>query len=189
MLQPTASTTPQTRQKTATMTARKPDNTDGINTDMHTKEEAIGFLTTKEYLLQGKPADLLTLLHILLQLGTTAIKMPKVLTDGIRVITSLMADAAVQHMANEITAMVKDQLQEHLETFVANVEMMRDAVEHITGAAKEITAQVTQELTERNADVTKATTTTPNFTYQPLTYANVIQQHVPPAHESVVARG
>jgi hypothetical protein len=210
MLQPPAPTPPQMRQKTTTSTTKKPqkdtENMEGINTNVRTKEEAIRFLTTKEYLLPGKPADLLTLSHILLQLGTAAVRMPKVLTDGIRAVTILMADAAAQHMADEITTMVKTQLQEHLEAFVTNMETMRDTVEHVTGAAKEITgkmgefnddfqetanqlAQATQELTEINTDRTNAPTTTPDFTYQPMTYANVIQQHVPPAHKSVVARG
>ena len=102
MLQPPTFTLPQMRQKTTTLTTKKPqkdtENMEGINNDMQTKEEAIGFLTTKEYLLPGKPADLLTLSHILLQLGTAMVRMLKVLTDRIRVITILMADAAAQHM-------------------------------------------------------------------------------------------
>jgi methyl-accepting chemotaxis protein len=82
-----------------------------------------------------------------------------------------MADAAAQHMADEIMAVVKTQLQEHLEAFATDVETMRDAVEHITRAAKVITGkmdefndgfqetteqlvQAMQELTERNNDRT-----------------------------------
>jgi hypothetical protein len=128
MLQPPAPTPPQMRQKTTTSTTKKTqkdtENTEGINTNVWTKEEAIGFLTTKEYLLPGKPADLLTLSHILLQLETTAVRMPKVLTDGIRAIAILMADAAAQHIADEITTIVKTQLQEHLEAFATNMETM-----------------------------------------------------------------
>ena len=210
MLQPPAPALPQTRQKATTSTTKKPqkdtENTEGINTDMWTKEEAISFLTTREYLLPGKPADLLTLSYILLQLRTAMVRMPKVLTDGIRVIAILMADMAAQHMADKITKIVKAQLQEHLEAFATNVETMQDAVKHVTGAAKEITGkigkfnddfqetadqlvQAMQELMEINTEKTNAPTTAPDFTYQLMTYANVIQQHVPPAHESVVARG
>jgi hypothetical protein len=173
---------------------------------MRTKEEAIVFLTTKEYLLPGKPADLLTLSHILLQLGTAVVRMLKVLTDRIRAVAILMADAAAQHKADEITTIVKIQLQEHMEIFATNIETMRDAAEHVTGAAREITGkmeeindefqektnqleQAMQEITEWNTNRTNAPTTTPDRTYQPMTYANAIQQHVPPAHESVVARG
>jgi len=210
MLQPLTHTPPQTRQKTMTMTTKRSqkdtENAENINTDVWMKEEAISFLTTKEYLLPGKPADLLTLSHILLQLGMAAVRMPKVLTDGIRAIVILMANTAAQHMADEITTIVKTQLQEQLETFSSSVETMRDAIEHITGVAKVITgkmdefnddfqgtadqlAQATQELTERNTERMNAPMTAPDFNYQPMTYANVIQQHVPPAHELVVARG
>ena len=140
MLQPPAPSPPQTRQKATTSTTKRPqkatESMEGINTDVQTKEEAIGFLTTREYLLPGKPADLLTLSHILLQLGTTTVRMPKVLTDGIRAIAILMANAAAQHMADEITKIVKAQLQEHLEDFTTNVETMRDAVKYVAGAAK-----------------------------------------------------
>jgi methyl-accepting chemotaxis protein len=175
MVQPPASTPPLTRQKTATTTTRKTqkdlDNAEAINTDVRTRDDAIGFLTSKEYLLPGKPADILTLSHILLQLGTAAMRMPKALTDGIRAVAILMTDAAAQHMADEITAVVKTQLQEHLEAFTDDIETMRDAIEHVTGAAKVFTGkmeefndsfqetteqlvQATQELTERNNDKT-----------------------------------
>ena len=106
--------------------------------------------------------------------------MPKSLTDSIWAIAILMANVTAQHTANEITLMVKTQLQEHPETFATNVETMRDTVEHVTGAAKEFTA--TQEMAERNTNKVNTATMAPNFTYQPMTYANVIQQHVPPAH-------
>ena len=108
--------------------------------------------------------------------------MPKALTDGIRAVAILMADAAAQHMADEITAVVKTQLQEHLEAFTTDVETMRDAVEHVTRAAKVITGkmdefndgfqetteqlvQATQELTERNNDKTYTADAPPGRTY------------------------
>jgi hypothetical protein len=59
------------------------ENTEVINTDVQTRDDAIGFLTSKEYPLPGQPADILALSHILLQLGTAAVRMPKALTDGI----------------------------------------------------------------------------------------------------------
>jgi hypothetical protein len=87
MLQPPASTPPLTRQKTATTATKKPqkdsDNVDTINTNVWTRDDAIGFLTSKEYLLPSKLADTLTLSHILLQLETMAVRMPKALTDRI----------------------------------------------------------------------------------------------------------
>ena len=70
MLQSTTPTIPQTRQKTNATAAKKTqkdtDNTDSLNTDVQMKEQAIAFLTIKEYLVPGKPTDLQTLAHILL---------------------------------------------------------------------------------------------------------------------------
>lgn len=100
------------------------------------------FLQGRDYLVPGKPINLQTLAHILLQFGNTSIKVPKVITDGIRAVVFLMADAGVQQMANEILEMVKWQLQEQIETFNMNVEMMRDAVEHITNATWDITSKI-----------------------------------------------
>jgi hypothetical protein len=81
MSQSPAPTVPQTRQKTGAMSAKKaqkePENTDGLNTDVRTKEQAIVFLMAKEYLTPGKPTDLQTLSHILFQVGNSAIRMPK----------------------------------------------------------------------------------------------------------------
>ena len=146
MLNPPIPTPPQTRQKIAATAPRRlqkeAENNDTTNAEIQTKEQAIHFLTTKEYLLPGKHADLQTLSHILLQFGNTATRMPKALSDGIKAIAVLMADAAAQHMADEITMMIKTQLSEHMETFTAEVETLRDAVEHVTGATKEITNKI-----------------------------------------------
>jgi allophanate hydrolase subunit 1 len=82
-----------------------------------------------------------------------------------------MADAAAQHMADKIMVVVKTQLQEHLEAFTTDVEIMQDTIEHVTGAANVITGkmdefndsfqetteqlvQAMQELTETNNDKT-----------------------------------
>ena len=175
MSQSTAPAIPQTRQKTSATTTKKTqkdtDNSDGLNTDVRTKEQAIAFLTIKEYIVPGKPVDLQTLAHILLQFRHSATKMSKPLMERIRSIAFLIANTAAQNMADDITTMVKEQLQEHMETFNMNVETMRDAVEHVTEAAKKITgemeefndgfqktaeqlAQATQELTEKTTEKT-----------------------------------
>lgn len=83
------------------------ESTKGINTDVHSKEQAITFLQGKDYLVPGKPIDLFTLAHVLLQFGNVAIKVPKIITDGVRVVTFLMANTSMQQMANEISLMVK----------------------------------------------------------------------------------
>ena len=195
---------PQTRQKTDASTTRKTqkdtDNSDGLNTDVRTKEQAIAFLTVKEYIVTGKPVDLQTLAHILLQFGHSAAKISKPLMEAIRSVALLIADAAAQNMADDITTMVKEQLQEHMENFNMNVETMRDAVEHVTEAAKKITgkmdelnddfqdtaeqiAQVTQELTEKTAEkITEQEN-------QPSTYAAAVQYQPHPIHEEVITRG
>jgi hypothetical protein len=118
------------------------ENAEGINTDMQTKEQAIIFLQGRDYLVPGKPANLQTLAHVLLQFGNASIKMPKVIMDGIRAVAFLMANTNTQQMANKVAEMVKIQIQEQMEAFNTNVETMRDAVEHVTNAARDITTKI-----------------------------------------------
>jgi gas vesicle protein len=178
-----------------------------MNTDVRTKEQAIAFLTAKEYLIPGKPTDLQTLSHVLLQFGHAAagLRMSKTLTDGIRAVALLLAEAGSQQLATEITATIKNQLQEYMESFTTDIETMRDAVEHVTGAAKEITgkmdefkegfqesteqiAQAAQDLTDITAENVNVATT-PHHTHQATTYASITQQQIPPTHASVITRG
>ena len=202
----------------AAMTVKKTqkdlESADGINTDVRTKEQAVEFFIAKEYLTPGKPTDLQTLSHILFQFGQPAIRMPKALTDGIRAVAFLLADASAQQMADMITATVKSQLQECMASFTTEVETMRDAVEHVTVAAKDIKgkmedfnkgfqetaeqlAQATHELTEKtaeNANVIAEKSLTQNHHHhqreRELTYATMTQQQGPPAHTaSVITRG
>jgi hypothetical protein len=211
MSQPPTTTPLQTRQKSSAATTKKTqkelENTEGINTNVRNKQQALTFLQKKEYLVPCKPVNLQTLSHILLQFGNTAIKMPKTLTDGIRAVAILIANAGAQQMAEEITTAVKIQLQEQMETFNTHVENMRDAVEHVMEAAKEITErmdefkeefqesteeilQVTQDLAEKTADnVTEGQGTPTQRTQQP-TYTMITQQQtIPAAHITVITRG
>jgi TolA-binding protein len=130
--------------------------------------------------------------------------MPKPLTDGIRAVVFLVADATVQHIAEEVTTAVKTHLQEQLESFNTNVEIMRDAVEHVTGTAKEITdkmndfkdkfqetskklAQTSQDLVEKTQEAMTQDHITQNA--RPATYTTVTQQHILVAHLTVITRG
>jgi hypothetical protein len=141
--------------------------------------------------------------------------MPKVITDGIRAVAFLMTDAGAQQMVSEISEIVKTQIQEQMETFNVNVEMMRDAVEHITNAARDITTkideikdglgkstdhitEVTQELkntTHELIEKTAGNNATPHtITAQPATttyntYTTVAQQNMPTALATIVTRG
>ena len=211
MTQPPASTQPQTRQKSAAATASKtqkdpkdPKDAEGINTDVRSKEQALVFLHARDYLIPGKPVDLLTLSNILFQFSFATTKMPKPLIDGIRAVAYLIADATAQHIADEVTTVVKTHLQEQMESFNANVETLRDAVEHVTGAAKEITdkmnefkdefqetseklAQTSQDLTDKTQEATMQDHTTRDP--RPTSYAAITQQHVPMAHLTVITRG
>ena len=206
MSQPTTPTAPQTRQKTNATTTKKTqrntDNMDGLNTDMRTKEQVIAFLTTKEYIVPGKPVDLQTLAHILLQFGHSAAKMSKPLMEGIRSVVFLITDAAAQNMADDITTMIKEQLQEHMETFNTNIEMMRDAVEHVTKVAKNITGRMeefnngfqetAEQLTQATQELTEKTTEkTAEQEDQPSTYAAAaaIQYKPHPIHTEIITRG
>jgi len=181
-------------------TQKDTNNSDGLNMDVWTEEQVIAFLAVKEYIVPGKPVDLQTLAHILLQFRHWAVKMSKPLMEGIRSIALLITNAAAQNMADDITMMVKEQLQEHMENFNTNVETMRDAVEHITEAAKKITgkmdelnngfqdtaeqiAQVTQELMEKTAE---KITEQENW---PSTYAATVQYQPHPIHEEIIMRG
>ena len=58
-------------------------NTEGINMDGRSREQAIAFLQAKEYLVPGKSVDLHTLAHVLLQFGNVVVQAPKVVIDGI----------------------------------------------------------------------------------------------------------
>lgn len=118
------------------------ESVEGMNTEVHMREQAIAFLQTSEYLVPGKPADLQTLAHILLQSVNVAIRAPKVIVGGIRAVTFLITDASTQQMAEEITTLVKMQLNEHIDTFNMSVNMMRDTVEHVARAAMDITDQM-----------------------------------------------
>jgi hypothetical protein len=121
MTQPPTLSQPQTRQKsnaaTASRTQRDPEDpkdpreTEDINTDVRSKEQVLAFLHARDYLIPGKPVDFLTLSNILLQFSCTATKMPKPLTDGIRAIAYLLADATVQHIAEEVMTAVRTHLQ------------------------------------------------------------------------------
>jgi hypothetical protein len=137
---------PQIRQKTAVTSTKKmqkdSDNADGLNTDVGMKEQAMEFLIAKEYMVHGKLFDLQTLSHILFQFGNTAIRLLKALMDGIRAVAFLLEDASAQYMADMITATIKSQLKECIEAFTTKVETMRDAVEHVTVAAKDLKGKV-----------------------------------------------
>jgi gas vesicle protein len=211
MSQPHTTTPLQTRQKSLATTTKKTqkelENAEGINTNVRNKQQALTFLQKKEYLVPGKPVDLQTLSHILLQFGNAAIKVPKTLTDGIRAVAILIADARAQQMAEEITTAVKIQLQEQMETFNTHVENMRDTVEHVTEAAKEITErmdefkeefqgsteeilQVTQDLAEKTADNATERQGAPTQRMQQPTYTTITQQQtIPAAHITVITRG
>ena len=208
---------PQTRQKTAiTTTSKKPQkdptNSENTSTDVQSRTQAINFLTSKEYLTAGNPITLQVLAHVLSQLGSAASKMPKAFTDAITAVVVLVNDYAAQQVINDIVAAVTTHLQEHLDSFTSNVENMRDAVEHVTTAAKNITnklsdfndgfqesaehlAQATQELTDKTGTAEKMATANNqannahSIDYYLKTYANATKQHVPTSHEAIIAKG
>ena len=109
---------------------------------MRTKEQAIAFLTSKEYLNPNKTIDMQTLAHILLQLRNTAPRVPKPITDRIRAVAFLLADAGTQQMANEITTMIRTQLNEHMETLTFSAESMHDTAEQVTKIMKDISGKM-----------------------------------------------
>ena len=160
---------PQTWLKMVASAPKKPlkdlTNAEVANSDIRTKEQAMDFLISKDYVDPGNSINLQILAHVLSQLVSTAFKMPKALTDGIAAIAILIDDLVTQQLINDVVTAVKTQLQEHLDSFTSNIEVMRDTVEHITDAAKDFTgkinnindgfqesaeqlAQTTQELTE-----------------------------------------
>ena len=131
-------------------------------------------------------------------------KGPKALTDGIRAVAFLLTDINRQQTTDAITDSVKAHLDKYMETFAANIEMMRDAMEYVTMATKEITGKMNnfkdgfqemgEQLIQAMQDFTKKATenltmTTPCHTYQATTYALAAQQQIPMAHTSAVMRG
>jgi hypothetical protein len=206
---------PLTRFKTGTLPTNKrpqkdPTNIENPNNDVQSRAQAIDFLTAKEYLTPGNPVTLQVLAHVLSQLGAAANKMPKAFTDGITAVVLLMNDYAAQQTINEIVGAVTTHLQEHLDTFSSNVETMRDAVEHVTIAAKDITgklnefndgfhesaeqlAQATQELTDRTSEKVSDPGNQTNYeqgiAHYLKSYASAAKQQVPPAHAAIIAKG
>jgi len=208
MPQSPGATAPTTRQKanTTTRTQKEMEEAEGQNTDVRSKEQAIAFLTAKQYLIPGNPIDLQTLAYVLLQIGSATTRGQKQITDGIRAVAFLLANASAQKIADEITEMVKSQIQEHIENFTSGVENMRDAVEHVTSATKTMTGkidevkdglqetteqltQATQELTEKTMEATYNTPTDPTIALQPRSYAAAIQQEIHADHAEVITRG
>jgi methyl-accepting chemotaxis protein len=194
-------------------TQKELENAEGLTTDVRSKEQAVAFLQAREYLVPGKPIDLHTLAHILLQFGNAAARVPKVITDGIRAVAFLMTEASAQQMAEEITDIVKIQIQEHMESLTTNTEtIVREAIEGVTymtqkiadqmddfkeelretadrlaGSTQEL-LQTTQELVEKTGERTNTTQNTTERHTQPETYAAAVQHRdqVPIAHATVM---
>ena len=126
MPQSPGATAPTTRQKanTTTRTQKELEEAEGQNTDIRSKEQAIDFLTAKQYLIPGNPINLLTLAYALLQIGSATTRGQKQITDGIRAVAFLLANASTQKIADEITEMVKSQIQEHIENLMSGVKDM-----------------------------------------------------------------
>jgi hypothetical protein len=118
------------------------------------------------------------------------------------VVAFLIEDTYDQQAASNVTEIIKMQLQEQMETFTVDMEAKRDAVEHVTEAAKMITtkmdefndgfqemadqlAQGTVELTEKTVENANATTTPIQV---PATYAMAAQLYERNNHAEVIAR-
>jgi hypothetical protein len=124
MSQSSRTSAPVTRQKASTITRSQRDleEAEGQNMDVWMKEQAINFLIAKNFIIPGNPLDIQTLAYVLLQIGSMMTRRQKQITDLIRVVALLLANASTQRIAEEITKMVKSQLQVHIEKFTAGVE-------------------------------------------------------------------
>ena len=96
---------PTTRQKTNTIirSQKELEEAEGQNADVRSKEQAIDFLTARQYLIPGNPIDLQTLAYVLLQIGCAATRGQKQLADGIRAVAFLLANASAQKIADEVS--------------------------------------------------------------------------------------
>ncbi|KAF8233022.1 hypothetical protein L208DRAFT_1396309 [Tricholoma matsutake] len=146
MSQPPASSAPRTRLKSNTTTTRPKtrkelEEAEGMImlTEVRNKEQALTFVHAKQYLVPSEPINLLNLSYVLLQFAHGAIKLPKHLMDGMRAVAFLMAGTGIQQLAEELSSTVKEQLTKQMEHYNAQVESMRDAVEHVMKAADIIT--------------------------------------------------
>jgi hypothetical protein len=157
-----------------------------------------------DYIPQGAPVNPHSLAHVLLQLSTSN-KILKTLMDIIRAVAFLIEDTYEQQIAKGIIGLIKEKLEEQLESYAGSVESMRDTVEHVTGAAKVITgkldeftdgfqastdqlAQATHKLTEKTADTTNKSSTTTPPTQQHNTYTTILQQRPDSDQAEIVAR-
>jgi len=91
-------TAPMMRQKVnanaTKRTQKELEEVEGLSIDIQSKEQAIKFLTAKQYLTPGNQADLQTLAYVLLQIGNTTGRIPKQVTDGIRAVAFLLTNAS-----------------------------------------------------------------------------------------------
>jgi hypothetical protein len=187
-------TNPTTRAKSVTTTKKTQkelEEADSLNTAVKSKQQVMAYLMTSDYIPQGAPVNSHSLAHILLQLSASN-KIPKTLMDIIRAVAFLIEDAYEQQIAKGIFGLIKEKLEEQLESYAGSVESMRNAVEHVTGTAKVITgkldkftdgfqastdqlAQATHELTEKTADSMNKNpiTTPPGSIQQHNTYATI----------------
>lgn len=185
-------------------TRRELEDADNVNTTVKSKQQAIAYLTTSDYIPQGASVNPQTLAHVLLQLSVSN-KIPKTMMDVIRAVAFLMEETYEQQLAKGIVDIVKEKLEEQLGNYASNVETMRDAVEHVTGAAKVITgkleeftdgfqastdqlAQATYELTEKTTDTANKIPATTTPVQQHNTYASILQQRPDSEQAEIVAR-
>jgi methyl-accepting chemotaxis protein len=142
---------PTTLKETINATLRKSkkdlEESDRLNTTICSKEQAVTCLTAGDYIIPSKQANLHILSHVLLQVGITN-KLMKPVTNIIRAVAFLIEDAHAQQVADTIVMKIKSQLTEHTESFIASVENMRDAVEHIKNVTKSVTGKM-DELNDR----------------------------------------
>jgi hypothetical protein len=196
-------TAPNTKQKTATSTTRrtrkKLKDANRINTEVKTKQQVLAYLRAGEYIIPDKPIDPHILAHILLQFGVNN-KLLKSITDGIRVVAFLIEDTYNQQTANNIIEIIKIQLQKQIEVLMADMETMRDIVEHITEATKMITKKIDEfndgfqetanQLAQATIDLMEKTTEAIATPMQaPITYATIVQTQERNNHVEVIERG
>lgn len=125
--------------------------------------------------------------------------------DRIRAVVFLMKEAYAQQLAEDITNIIKEKLEEQLEAYTSNIEIMRNTVEHIMGATKIIMgkleeftdglqastdqlAQAMHELMEKMTDAANQNPTPTPPMQNHNTYATILQQQPNSDQAEIVAR-
>jgi hypothetical protein len=106
----------------------------GIITDVTNVAQVITHLRAGQYLASGEEPNLANISYMLFQLAHALPRTPKAFSDTIRGIAFLVEKEAVLRTASMIASEVNEQIHETITQVAANIEDLREAIDHIKTA-------------------------------------------------------